>query len=334
MHRVLRTRPALCATRLLTKSQYVPSVARPSFSTTPENRTTVNDNLPRVPKDKEREDIKRVQTGAGSKRFRDFDLADGVFIVTGGARGLGLCMAEALAEAGGEVHCLDRMPEPDQEFVDAQKRVPGEYGGSLCYGVLDVRDTENLHNTIGRIAGRHKRLDGLIAAAGIQHVSPATEYSAEDAMRVMGVNYTGVFMTATAAARQMMKYKNRGSICLIASMSGIVANKGMLTPVYNSSKAAVIQLTRNLAMEWGPVREDGTGGIRVNSLSPGHIMTPMMQQVLDEDPSLKEKLESENMLGRLSIPEEFKSAGLFLLSKGSSFMTGQNVMIDGGHTAW
>ena len=168
----------------------------------------------------------------------------------------------------------------------------------------------------------------------MQQVTPALDYGPDDVARMLEVNYTGVFMTAQAAARQMMKYKTRGSICLIASMSGLVANKGLLSPVYNSSKAAVIQLARNLAMEWSPVREDGSGGIRVNCISPGHILTPMVLKNFEEVPGLRETWEAENMMGRLAETTEFKGAVLFLLSGASSFMTGNNLVIDGGHTAW
>jgi NAD(P)-dependent dehydrogenase (short-subunit alcohol dehydrogenase family) len=117
-------------------------------------------------------------------------------------------------------------------------------------------------------------------------------------------------------------------------MSGQVANKGLLCPVYNSSKAAVVQLARNLAMEWSKVNKDGTGGIRVNCISPGHIVTPMVLKNFEEVPGLKETWEAENMMGRLSRPEEFKGAAIYLLSNASSFMTGSNIVIDGGHTAW
>lgn len=151
---------------------------------------------------------------------------------------------------------------------------------------------------------------------------------------MLDVNYTGVYMTATAAARVMMKYKCHGSICLVASMSGLVANKGLLSSVYNSSKAAVIQLARNLAMEWGRPRPDGSGGIRVNALSPGHTLTPMVRENLRVDPDLLPLWEKENFLGRIADPEEFKGAAVFLLSRASSFMTGNNLVIDGGHTAW
>ena len=137
---------------------------------------------------------------------------------------------------------------------------------------------------------------------------------------MLDVNYTGVFLSARACARQMFKYKIPGSICLIASMSGIIANRGFIAPVYNSSKAAVIQLTRNLAMEWGRKREDGSGGIRVNCLSPGHIVTPMVLENFEKGEASKEEWENNNMLGRLSAPEEYKAAGIFLLSNASSYM--------------
>lgn len=174
----------------------------------------------------------------------------------------------------------------------------------------------------------------MLAAAGIMQEHTALDWSKQDAMRLMSVNFHGVFTSATAAARAMMRYNCRGSICLVASMSGLIANKGMESSVYNSSKAALIQLARNLAMEWTPIQPDGTGGIRVNCLSPGHVKTPMVAEVLKNNPDTEEKWVAENMMHRLGDPAEFKSAGLFLLSRASSFMTGNNLVIDGGHTAW
>ncbi|KAI0105466.1 short-chain dehydrogenase [Nemania sp. FL0031] len=267
----------------------------------------------------------------GQKRLADFDLAGRVFIVTGGARGLGLSLAEALVETG--VYCLDREEHPDEEWTEAAKRAE-RWGGSLHYCQQDVQDTKGLDKTIEKIADTHQQLDGVIAAAGVQQICSAVEYSREDVTRIMDINYAGVFMTATSAARQMFKYKCHGSMCFIASMSGQIANKGLISPVYNSSKAAVIQLARNLAMEWSPIRKDGTGGIRVNCISPGHILTPMVLENFEEVPGLREKWESANMMGRLAETTEFKGAALFLLSNASSFMTGSNLIIDGGHTSW
>ncbi|KAJ8130404.1 hypothetical protein O1611_g3228 [Lasiodiplodia mahajangana] len=268
----------------------------------------------------------------GQKRLADFDLAGRVFIVTGGARGLGLSLAEALVETGGKVYCLDREEHPDEEWSEAARRAD-RWGGSLHYCQQDVQDTKGLDKTIETIADRHRQLDGIIAAAGVQQICPAVEYSREDVTRIMDINYTGVMMTATSAARQMFKYKCHGSMCFIASMSGQVANKGLISPVYNSSKAAILQLARNLAMEWSPIRKDGTGGIRVNCISPGHILTPMVLKNFEEVPGLREKWESANMMGRLAETTEFKGAALFLLSNASSYMTGSNLIIDGGHTS-
>lgn len=193
----------------------------------------------------------RDRENVGSKRFRDFDLAGGVFIVTGGARGLGLCMAEALVEAGGKVYCLDRLSEPDESFAEARRRVLPEFGGELHYRQVDVRESEPLDSVITGIAEQHERVDGLIAAAGIQKLCPAISYTAADAADMLRTNYTGVLLSATATACQMLRYKTHGSIVLTASISGLVANKGLDSPVYNSSKAALMQLARNLAMEWG-----------------------------------------------------------------------------------
>ncbi|KAI4858567.1 NAD(P)-binding protein [Hypoxylon rubiginosum] len=275
-----------------------------------------------------------ADVNVGQKRLADFDLKGKVFIVTGAAQGLGLALAEGLVEAGGKVYCLDRESEPDEHFAEARKRVVPEWGGSLHYRKQDVLDTRDLDKTITEIADDNGRLDGVVAAAGIQQVTPAVEYEPEDTARMLAVNFTGVLMTATASARQMMKYRCRGSICLIASMSGSVANKGLLSPVYNSSKAALIQLARNLSMEWSPIQRDGTGGIRVNCISPGHILTPMVRKNFEEVPGLRAKWEGENMMGRLAETTEFKGAALFLLSNASSFMTGTNLIIDGGHTSW
>lgn len=232
------------------------------------------------------------------------------------------------------MYCLDRSERPHADWHEAQRRVVPEWGGSLEYRQQDVQDTPKLEGTIADIAAEHERLDGVIAAAGIQQVTKAIDYSPEDTDAMLRTNFTAVFMTATIAAREMFKYNCRGSICLIASMSGSVANKGLLSPVYNSSKAALIQLSRCLAMEWSSAKADGTGGIRVNCLSPGHLLTPMVLKNFEEEPHLRELWSKENMMGRLAETSEFKGAALFLLSNASSFMTGNNLVVDGGHTAW
>lgn len=199
---------------------------------------------------------------------------------------------------------------------------------------MDVRDAEDVACTMSRIADINGRLDGLLAAAGVNHVDSAFGHTQADVNEIMSINYTGLFTSATEAAKQMMKYDCPGSILLVSSISGLMANKGMCATVYNSSKAAVIQLTRSLAMEWGQPEKTGKKSIRVNCLCPGHVFTAMVEEILARDPESKKIWEAENMLGRLGQPEEFRGAALYLLSNASSFMTGASLVIDGGHTAW
>ena len=178
---------------------------------------------------------------------------------------------------------------------------------------------------------------------------PALQYNSAEITEMMDINYKGVYLSAVSCARQMIRYHCPGSLLLVASMSGFVANKGFTSSVYNSSKAAVVQLARSLAMEWGKIvrvkmSASGAGGgggeedrdmpIRVNALCPGNIVTPMVAKNFADQPELRALWERENMLGRMSRPEEYRGAALFLLSEASSFMTGSALVIDGGYTAW
>ncbi|EEA21896.1 hypothetical protein TMatcc_008678 [Talaromyces marneffei ATCC 18224] len=260
-------------------------------------------------------------------RMPEFVLTDKVVCVSGAGRGLGLVQAEALLEAGAIVYALDRLPEPSEDFARIQAKA-STLGTKIEYRRIDVRDTELLTNVIEEIANVEGRMDGLIAAAGIQQETPALEYSAKDANTMMEVNVTGVFMTAQAVAKQMIRFGNGGSIVMIASMSGTIANKGLICPAYNASKAAVIQLGRNLAAEWGQYN------IRVNTISPGYIVTQMVENLFVQYPERREEWPKQNMLGRLSRPEEYRGAAVFLISDASSFMTGSDLRMDGGHAAW
>jgi NAD(P)-dependent dehydrogenase (short-subunit alcohol dehydrogenase family) len=162
----------------------------------------------------------------------EFSLKDRVVIVSGGARGVGLTQAEALLEAGAVVHALDRLPQPEKgsDFSRVSERAASELGSRMSYHRVDVRDQKALGEIVGGIADKEGRIDGLIAAAGIQQETPALEYTAEDADKMLGVNVTGVFMTAQAVAREMIKRKQKGSMVLIGSMSGTVANRGLICP--------------------------------------------------------------------------------------------------------
>ena len=123
------------------------------------------------------------------------------------------------------MYALDRLAEPSSDFAPIAEKAKKELGTYLEYRQIDVRDVKKLHEIVEEIASKEGRLDGLIAAAGIQQETTALEYTAEDANRMFEVNITGVMMTAQAAAKQMIKFGNGGSIVLIASMSGSIANR-------------------------------------------------------------------------------------------------------------
>ncbi len=232
------------------------------------------------------------------------------------------------------MYCLDRLQKPAPEFAAARQRT-SQLGGSLLYKSVDITDARAVNDTVDSIATRHGQIDGLVANAGITLTSDALQHTEADVDKILRCNIWGTFLCATAVGRQMLEKKTvGGSIVLVASMSGLIANKGIFTSIYNTSKAGVIQLGRNLAQEWGPVNQDGRGGIRVNSLCPGHIATPMAEKAMRDNPGAREVWGSENMLGRIARPHEFRGAALFLLSGASSYMTGSTLVVDGGHTAW
>ena len=187
------------------------------------------DRGPPAPPSKEKKNLQQnteseVLMGT-TKRMPEFNLTDKVVLVSGAARGLGLTQAEALLEAGATVYALDRLPEPSPDFYRVQKRAAEELGTAFHYKRIDVRDVEALHKIVENIGEEHGRMDGLVAAAGIQQETPALDYSAKDANMMFEINITGVFMTAQAVAKQMIKFGNGGSIAMIASMSATVANR-------------------------------------------------------------------------------------------------------------
>ena len=216
-----------------------------SLETPPEGHPPQNPSRhpPEAPSD-ETENL-RSNTSPSSylgttKRLPEFNLTDKVVLVSGAARGLGLTQAEALLEAGATVYALDRLPEPSPDFYRVQRRAAEELGNTFHYKQIDVRDVEGLNKVVTEIGDERGRLDGLIAAAGIQQETPALEYTAEDANRMFEINITGVFMTAQAAAKQMIRFGNGGSIALIASMSAHVANRvrmfsnfGWVSPLFH-----------------------------------------------------------------------------------------------------
>jgi NAD(P)-dependent dehydrogenase (short-subunit alcohol dehydrogenase family) len=214
------------------------------------------------------------------------------------------------------------------------------YGKRAVYAQVDIQNEQSIADTLDLLRPQLRyAIRGLVCCAAISGESDACDYPTETFRRILDINITGTFLTARAVANEMHGARVTGSIVLIASMSGHVSNKGINTSAYNASKAAVHQLARSLAAEWGHAQNTFPGStvtetnphpstgpravyppIRVNTLSPGHIDTPLSEAARVR--GLTDEWARQNMLGRISQPEEFRGAVLFLLAEGSSYMTG------------
>ncbi|WP_249866138.1 SDR family oxidoreductase [Paenibacillus konkukensis] len=241
--------------------------------------------------------------------------------VTGGARGIGKNIAIALVEAGADVAIVD---------VDLDEaRKTAEELAALGAGTMalqtDVTVPEQVDAMMAEIVQRFGKLDIAFCNAGICINAPASEMTYEQWKRVMDINLTGVFLTAQAAGRQMIRQGSGGSIINTASMSAHVVNTPQPQCSYNASKAGVIQLTKSLAVEWAQQH------IRVNCISPGYIGTELTLN----SPTLKPLIEQWNAMSplrRMGRPEELQAIAVYLAGDASHFTTGSDFVIDGAYT--
>ena len=247
-------------------------------------------------------------------------LSGRVALITGAASGLGRASAERFVAEGATVVGLDASPEPD--FWPAlSASAPGER-----FWQCDVRDESALERAVAEIVSRCARIDVLLNAAGISSGGPSEDIPEEEWDRVIDTNLKGTFLAAKQVLRQAMLKQNAGSIVNIASIEGL---EGLTSQAaYGASKGAVVQLTRNLAVDYA------LKGIRVNCVCPGAIDTPMT--AIMKVPELQhayDQLEAQHLMRRFGRPEEVAAAILFLASDQASFITGAALVVDGGYTA-
>jgi NAD(P)-dependent dehydrogenase (short-subunit alcohol dehydrogenase family) len=251
-----------------------------------------------------------------------FRLENQVAVVTGGARGIGLAITTVLAGAGATVVIADLDPALGKQSA----RQLQERGSRVEFRPLDVTQSAQVDRLATSLVEHYGQVDILVNNAGICRNTPALETPDEEWLHVFDVNVNGVFWCSRAFGRVMAR-QGRGSIINIASMSGIIVNKPQPQAAYNASKAAVTHLTKSLAAELA------SAGVRVNAISPGYIGTEMTKRGL-EDPEWRSSWLELTPLGRLGEPSEVANCALFLASPASSYLTGSELVVDGGYTVW
>ena len=250
-----------------------------------------------------------------------FDLSGKKALVTGGAVGIGRGCALALARAGADVAILDLDADAGTKTAEELHTA----GRDSLFVSCDVTRREQVQDAIRQVAERFGRLDIAVNNAGIGILGADEDFAQADWEKVIAVNLTGAFLCAQAEAQQMLRQEPvEGKIINIASMSANICN---CNAAYNSSKAGVVQMTRMLAAEWGQYN------INVNCISPSYVLSPMHAST---PVVVRKRIRELTPLGHVERPDDLHGAVIFLASAASNYVTGHDLVVDGGHTlnAW
>jgi NAD(P)-dependent dehydrogenase (short-subunit alcohol dehydrogenase family) len=251
-----------------------------------------------------------------------FDLTGHVALVTGAGSGIGQRIAMGLAQCGADVTLFDRRSDDGlaktAEFIAAA-------GRRSISVAADVTNAKALGDAVARTEAELGALTLAVNSAGIANANPAEDMAESQFQTMVDINLKGVFLSCQAEARVMLK-RGRGAIVNIASMSGVIVNRGLSQCHYNASKAAVIHMSKSLAMEW-------VGrGVRVNTISPGYTATPMNTR--PEMVHQTKLFEEQTPMLRMASVDEMVGPTVFLLSQAASFVTGVDLLVDGGFCCW
>jgi NAD(P)-dependent dehydrogenase (short-subunit alcohol dehydrogenase family) len=252
-----------------------------------------------------------------------FSLEGKTAIVTGGGRGLGRYMAEALSDAGANVVLCSRKLEPLEEV---RQEIEARGGHALALS-CDVTEQEDVEKVVSAAEEAFGGVDVLVNNSGATWGAPPTEMPPEQFDRVLAVNVRGVFLMSQAVGRRMIERQSGGAIINISSVAGIVGGKPdyMQTVGYNASKGAVISMTRDLATSWAK------HNITVNAIAPGWFPTRMSGGLIEQ---FEARMLEDIPLRRFGNPDDLKGVVVFLASSAAAYVTGQTIVVDGGATAW
>jgi len=253
---------------------------------------------------------------------RLFDLGGRVAIVTGAGSGIGQRIAIGLAQCGADVALVDRRTD---DGLSETADFVGRAGRRSLRITADVTSADALDAAVARVETELGPLSLAVNAAGIANANPAEDMAEAQFQTMIDINLKGVFLSCQAEARAMLRH-GRGSIVNIASMSGVIVNRGLMQCHYNASKAGVIHMSKSMAMEW-------VGrGIRVNTISPGYTATPMNTR--PEMVHQTKLFEEQTPMQRMASVDEMVGPAIFLLSDAASFVTGVDLLVDGGFCCW
>jgi NAD(P)-dependent dehydrogenase (short-subunit alcohol dehydrogenase family) len=244
-----------------------------------------------------------------------FSLEHKTAVVTGGATGLGFAVSKAFIEAGARVVIVQRTEDKAQKAVE-------ELGGDAHFMIADITEKEYLPALVAEIEDKHGCVDILVNNAGIHVKKAALEVDDDDFAKVVDVNLNSVFALSREFGRRMVE-RGSGSILMISSMAAIYGLP--YTVAYSSAKTGILGLMRGLISEFSPK------GVRINTILPGFIDSPMAQRALNSDPERKKKVLSRTPLGRLGDPMDVGYAAVYLSSGAARFITGAELKVDGGN---
>ncbi|NLM94151.1 MAG: glucose 1-dehydrogenase [Firmicutes bacterium] len=255
-------------------------------------------------------------------KFPDiFDLSGKKAIVTGGSRGLGAAMALALARAGADLIVVAR---GEEELASRAERLRELSGREVTPVTADLTRLEDIERLVATAMAQWGKIDILVNNAGYNRPQPAVEFTEENWDKTLDINLKGLFFTAQAVGREMIK-RRYGKIININSQMGFVALYDRAA--YCASKGGVAQLTRALAVEWAPYN------VNVNGIAPTFFETAMTIPLL-ADEKFRQEVLSRIPMGRLGRLDELAGTVIYLASDASSMVTGHTVMVDGGWTIW